>query len=153
MPTAPPRSRTRRSPKPPMSSSPQGLPASSCSASRSSSARRVCSSSPTSTPCRRPASKASEIGPDRVRRLADEANARFEVKMSYADGSTEEQNSALAEAADVIFAAGPAGKQLLSLAQLKRAKSLLVVTDVNAVPPAGIEGVGDRAGPGAAACR
>ena len=81
-------------------------------------------------------------GPDRVRRLADEANARFEVKMGYADGSTEEQNSALAEAADVIFAAGPAGKQLLSLAQLKRAKSLLVVTDVNAVPPAGIEGVG-----------
>jgi methylene-tetrahydromethanopterin dehydrogenase len=81
-------------------------------------------------------------GPDRVRRLADEANARFEVKMSYADGSTEEQNSALAEAADVIFAAGPAGKQLLSLAQLKRAKALLVVTDVNAVPPAGIEGVG-----------
>jgi methylene-tetrahydromethanopterin dehydrogenase len=81
-------------------------------------------------------------GPDRVRRLADEANARFEVKMGFADGSTEEQNSALAEAADVIFAAGPAGKQLLSLAQLKRAKSLLVVTDVNAVPPAGIEGVG-----------
>ncbi len=81
-------------------------------------------------------------GPDRVRRLADEANARFEVKMGYADGSTEEQNSALAEAADVIFAAGPAGKQLLSLEQLKRAKSLLVVTDVNAVPPAGIAGVG-----------
>ena len=33
-------------------------------------------------------------GPDRVRRLADEANARFEVKMGFADGSTEEQNSA-----------------------------------------------------------
>jgi methylene-tetrahydromethanopterin dehydrogenase len=81
-------------------------------------------------------------GPDRVRRLADEANARFEVKMGFADGSTEEQNSALAEAADVIFAAGPAGKQLLSLEQLKRAKDLLVVTDVNAVPPAGVEGVG-----------
>jgi methylene-tetrahydromethanopterin dehydrogenase len=81
-------------------------------------------------------------GPDRVRRLADEANARFEVKMGFADGSTEEQNSALAEAADVIFAAGPAGKQLLSLEQLKRAKNLLVVTDVNAVPPAGVEGVG-----------
>jgi methylene-tetrahydromethanopterin dehydrogenase len=62
--------------------------------------------------------------------------------MGFADGSTEEQNSALAEAADVIFAAGPAGKQLLSLEQLKRAKDLLVVTDVNAVPPAGVEGVG-----------
>jgi methylene-tetrahydromethanopterin dehydrogenase len=81
-------------------------------------------------------------GPDRVRRLADEANSRFNVKINYADGSTEEQNSALAEGADVIFAAGPAGKQLLGLDQLKKAKHLLVVTDVNAVPPAGVEGVG-----------
>jgi methylene-tetrahydromethanopterin dehydrogenase len=81
-------------------------------------------------------------GPDRVRKLADEANARFSVKINYADGSTEEQNSALAEGADVIFAAGPAGKQLLSLDQIEKAKHLLVVTDVNAVPPAGVEGVG-----------
>ena len=88
-------------------------------------------------------------GPDRVRRLANEANARFEVKINYADGSTDEQNSALAESADIIFAAGPAGKQLLSLDQIKRAKDLLVVTDVNAVPPAGVQGVGvnDKAKP------
>jgi methylene-tetrahydromethanopterin dehydrogenase len=81
-------------------------------------------------------------GPDRVRKLADEANQRFSVKINYADGSTDEQNNALAQAADVIFAAGPAGKQLLSLDQIKQAKHLLVVTDVNAVPPAGVEGVG-----------
>jgi methylene-tetrahydromethanopterin dehydrogenase len=81
-------------------------------------------------------------GPDRVRKLAQEANARFSVNIGYADGSTEEQNSALARDADVIFAAGPAGKQLLSLAQVKQAKHLRVVTDVNAVPPAGVEGVG-----------
>jgi methylene-tetrahydromethanopterin dehydrogenase len=81
-------------------------------------------------------------GPDRVRKLAEEANARFSVNIGYADGSPEEQNSALAQDADVIFAAGPAGKQLLSLAQLKETKHLLVATDVNAVPPAGIEGVG-----------
>ena len=81
-------------------------------------------------------------GPDRVRKLAQEANARFSVDIAYADGSTEGQNSALAQGADVIFAAGPAGKQLLSLAQLKAAKHLLVATDVNAVPPAGVEGIG-----------
>jgi methylene-tetrahydromethanopterin dehydrogenase len=81
-------------------------------------------------------------GPERVRRLADEANARFNVKIAFADGSTQEQNTALAEGAEIIFAAGPAGKQLLSAEQLARAKQLLVVTDVNAVPPAGIQGVG-----------
>ena len=42
-------------------------------------------------------------GPERVRRLADEAHARFGVDVSYADGSTEEQKSALAREADIIF--------------------------------------------------
>jgi methylene-tetrahydromethanopterin dehydrogenase len=81
-------------------------------------------------------------GPERVRKLAEEANQRFSVNMKYADGATEGQKSALVREADVIFAAGPAGRQLLSLDQLKQAKDLLVATDVNAVPPAGVEGVG-----------
>jgi methylene-tetrahydromethanopterin dehydrogenase len=81
-------------------------------------------------------------GPDRVRKLADEANTRFSVNIAYADGSTEEQKSELARAADVIFAAGPAGKRLLTLNQLKQATHLRVVSDVNAVPPSGVEGVG-----------
>jgi methylene-tetrahydromethanopterin dehydrogenase len=80
-------------------------------------------------------------GPDRVRKLAEEANARFGVNVAYADGSTEEQKTALVRDADVAFSAGPAGRQLLTLEQLKQAKNLLVVTDVNAVPPAGVEGV------------
>ncbi len=81
-------------------------------------------------------------GPERVRKLAQEANQRFAVKMGYADGSTDGQKAELVREADVIFAAGPAGRQLLSSEQLKHAKKLLVVTDVNAVPPAGVEGVG-----------
>jgi methylene-tetrahydromethanopterin dehydrogenase len=44
--------------------------------------------------------------------------------------------------ADIIFAAGPAGKRLLTLDQLKQAKRLKVAADVNAVPPSGVEGVG-----------
>jgi len=81
-------------------------------------------------------------GPERVRRFSDEAKARFGVDVGYADGSTEEQKTALARDADIIFSAGPAGRTLLTLAQVKDAKDLLVATDVNAVPPAGVEGVG-----------
>ena len=81
-------------------------------------------------------------GPDRVRKLAEEANARFSVNIGYADGSTEEQKEELVRGADIIFAAGPAGKRLITLDQIKQAKHLPVVTDVNAVPPSGVEGVG-----------
>ena len=80
-------------------------------------------------------------GPDRVRKLADEANARFAAHIDYADGSTEEQKTELVREADVIFAAGPAGRRLLTLDQLKQAPKLRVVTDVNAVPPSGVEAV------------
>jgi methylene-tetrahydromethanopterin dehydrogenase len=81
-------------------------------------------------------------GPDRVRKLAEEANARFSVNIGYADGSSEEQKSELVRDADVIFSAGPAGRRLLTADQVKLAKRLKVVTDVNAVPPSGVEGVG-----------
>ena len=81
-------------------------------------------------------------GPERVRKLAEEANARFSVNLGYADGSTEAQKGELARDAEVIFSAGPAGRRLLTLDQIKQAKDLRVVTDVNAVPPAGVEGVG-----------
>jgi methylene-tetrahydromethanopterin dehydrogenase len=81
-------------------------------------------------------------GPERVRRLTMEANARFDVDLGFADGTTEEQKGELAKEADIIFTAGPAGRQLLSLQQIKAAKDLKVVADVNAVPPHGVEGVG-----------
>ena len=81
-------------------------------------------------------------GPERVRKLAIESNARFEIDLGYADGTTEEQKAELVRDADVIFAAGPAGRRLLTLAQLAPAKDLKVVADVNAVPPSGVEGVG-----------
>jgi methylene-tetrahydromethanopterin dehydrogenase len=81
-------------------------------------------------------------GPERVRKFSEEAKTRFGVDIAYADGSSEEQKTELARNADIIFAAGPAGRRLLSLDQLKLAKNLLVATDVNAVPPAGVEGVG-----------
>jgi methylene-tetrahydromethanopterin dehydrogenase len=81
-------------------------------------------------------------GPERVRRLTMEANDRFDVDLGYADGTTEAQKAELAQSADIIFSAGPAGRQILSLEQIKPAKDLKVVADVNAVPPLGVEGVG-----------
>jgi methylene-tetrahydromethanopterin dehydrogenase len=81
-------------------------------------------------------------GPERVRRLTMEANDRFDVDLGYADGTTEEQKAELAKEADLVFSAGPAGRQILSLDQIKQSKNLKVAADVNAVPPLGVEGVG-----------
>lgn len=81
-------------------------------------------------------------GPVRVRKFSEVIKERFSVDVGYADGTTEEQKGELVRDADVVFSAGPAGRRLLTLDQLKQAKQLKVVTDVNAVPPAGIEGVG-----------
>src|SRR6476469_8068539 len=72
-------------------------------------------------------------GPERVRKLAAEANASLEVNLRYADGSNEEQKTDLVRGAQVIFSAGPAGRRLLTIEQLKQASDLLVATDVNAV--------------------
>jgi len=83
-------------------------------------------------------------GPERVRRLTREANDRFGVDLDYADGTTEAQKAELAQSADIIFSAGPAGRQILSLEQIKPAKDLKIVADVNAVPPLGVEGVGTK---------
>lgn len=66
---------------------------------------------------------------------------RFGVAMRPADGSDDARKAEAAEGAEVILAAGPAGRQLLSSAQLAAAPDLLVALDVNAVPPAGLEGI------------
>jgi methylene-tetrahydromethanopterin dehydrogenase len=81
-------------------------------------------------------------GPERVRKFSEVIKERFSVDVGYADGTTEEQKGELVRDADIVFSAGPAGRRLLTLDHLKQAKQLKVITDVNAVPPAGIEGVG-----------
>jgi methylene-tetrahydromethanopterin dehydrogenase len=81
-------------------------------------------------------------GLQRVSRAAAEIAHRFNVSASPADASTEALKAKVVRAADVIFAAGRAGVQVLSKEQLRNAAGrLLVVADVNAVPPAGIEGL------------
>lgn len=80
-------------------------------------------------------------GPDRVRKAAEEGSKRFEVALDFADGSSDALKSDLAARADVVLCAGRAGVQILSKGQLSGAARLKVAADVNAVPPAGVEGL------------
>jgi len=81
-------------------------------------------------------------GPDRVKKLAEDARGRFRAELGHADGSTDELKVAALKNADVVLSAGKAGVKVLSKAQLGQAGALKVAADVNAVPPAGIESVG-----------
>lgn len=80
-------------------------------------------------------------GTTRVEKIATSANERFGTNIGFADGSSEQQNADLAKTADVIFAAGPAGRQILSTDHLRAASQLKAAADVNAVAPAGIQGI------------
>jgi methylene-tetrahydromethanopterin dehydrogenase len=81
-------------------------------------------------------------GAENVKRKADEFKARFGVTLLAADGSSDDLNTAILKDADIVFCAARAGVQVLSKAQMATAPQIKVVADVNAVPPAGVEGVG-----------
>ncbi|MBA8903237.1 NAD(P)-dependent methylenetetrahydromethanopterin dehydrogenase [Phyllobacterium sp. P30BS-XVII] len=80
-------------------------------------------------------------GIERVKTVATSIRQRFNLSVEPADGSNEEKKSAILQNTEVVLAAAKAGVQVLSTAQLGKADKLLVAADVNAVPPAGIEGL------------
>ena len=85
------------------------------------------------------------VGYDGVKRVADaatEIKARFGAAVRAADGSDDAKKADVLKNAEAVFAAGRAGVQILSVPQLAKASGLKVAADVNAVPPAGIEGLG-----------
>jgi methylene-tetrahydromethanopterin dehydrogenase len=84
------------------------------------------------------------VGHDGLRRVSDgaaEIGRRFGVEAAAADGSDDAKKAAVLAQADVALCAGRAGVQILSKAQVAAAKGLMIVADVNAVPPAGVEGL------------
>ena len=80
-------------------------------------------------------------GLHRVSATCDQFGERFGVAMTPADGSDDAGKLEAIAEAEVILAAGRAGTQILGKDQLRKAKRLLVAVDVNAVPPAGLEGI------------
>jgi methylene-tetrahydromethanopterin dehydrogenase len=80
-------------------------------------------------------------GSKRVSDSAKEMKTRFDVDVHAADGSDDGKKSAILAQAEAVLCAGRAGTQILSSAQLTGATRLLIAADVNAVPPAGVEGL------------
>ena len=84
------------------------------------------------------------VGYDGVKRVSDaarEIKSRFQVNVGVTDGSDEQKKSDILAQSEVAFCAGRAGVSILSATQLAASSRLLVVADVNAVPPAGVEGL------------
>ena len=93
-------------------------------------------------------SKVTIVGYDGIKRVSESANeikARFNVEVRPADGSDDAKKTAILNDSEAVFCAGRAGVQILSKAQIEDAKHLLIAADVNAVPPAGVEGLGIQA--------
>lgn len=80
-------------------------------------------------------------GVDRVIKAAKVSKDRFGVDLEPAPGETPEQKNEIIANAEVIYAAAAAGVEVVSKEDKARAKKLLVVADVNAVPPPGVEGM------------
>jgi methylene-tetrahydromethanopterin dehydrogenase len=70
---------------------------------------------------------------------------RFGKRFAVADGSSDEGRRQALAACDVVLVAAKAGLQVLSRHDLEAASHLQVAADVNAVPPAGIEGLDVKA--------
>jgi methylene-tetrahydromethanopterin dehydrogenase len=78
---------------------------------------------------------------DRAQNIADLCNNEFgEGKINITAGADADKAEYI-KTADVVFATGAAGIELLSAALIASAPQLKVAADVNAVPPAGIAGV------------
>ena len=80
-------------------------------------------------------------GVERVIKSAEISKQRFGVDLEAVAGETEEQKRDIIANAEVIFAAAAAGVRVVSAEHKALASKLLVVADVNAVPPPGVEGM------------
>jgi methylene-tetrahydromethanopterin dehydrogenase len=84
------------------------------------------------------------VGHDGIKRVSESAGeikTRFKTEVRAADGSDETKKGDILSTCDVALCCGRAGVRVLSSAQVKAVSNLLLVADVNAVPPSGVEGL------------
>jgi methylene-tetrahydromethanopterin dehydrogenase len=79
---------------------------------------------------------------DTANDAAKEYNRRCQSTLTGAIAGSDEEKSLLLADADIIFCTAKAGIQVLNTEVLTKANQLKVAGDVNAVPPAGIAGIG-----------
>ncbi|MHC8441895.1 MAG: NAD(P)-dependent methylenetetrahydromethanopterin dehydrogenase [Candidatus Eutrophobiaceae bacterium] len=85
---------------------------------------------------------ASHRGKQVAEELVLEHNGHYKAQMCGVGSRSEEETRDAVADATVIVSVAKAGVRVLSKEQLAAADHLLVAADANAVPPAGIEGVG-----------
>jgi methylene-tetrahydromethanopterin dehydrogenase len=85
---------------------------------------------------------ASHSSATRARMTSEVINARYGANTEPGDASVIDTKMEMIQDAEIILGAAKAGIQVLGAQELLGAKQLLVAADVNAVPPAGIEGIG-----------
>jgi len=78
---------------------------------------------------------------DKANKVADFCNTRYGTLVVGIEGNVNEHIDELLQDADIIFATAKAGVQVLNEKQIESALKLKVAADLNAVPPAGIEGI------------
>jgi methylene-tetrahydromethanopterin dehydrogenase len=87
-------------------------------------------------------SLSSRGGAEAAEKVARETGARFGVEMHGVSGADRDAVRASLADAHVVLACAAAGVQVVAADDLALAKQLEVAADINAVPPAGIAGVG-----------
>ncbi|MBX2886705.1 MAG: methylenetetrahydromethanopterin dehydrogenase [Granulosicoccus sp.] len=75
-------------------------------------------------------------------RVVEQFLSRYSVEVSHVSAETEDQKHEVLQAADVVVSTAKAGIEVLSADLLSSVQGIKVAADVNAVPPAGIAGVG-----------
>ncbi len=78
---------------------------------------------------------------DKASNVADLCNTRYGTVVVGIEGDANSHIDDLLDDADIIFATAKAGIQVLNKQQVAAATKLKVAADLNAVPPAGIEGI------------
>jgi len=79
---------------------------------------------------------------DTANDAAKQYNRRFNAKLTGAVAKNDAEKIALLADTDIVFCTAKAGIRVLSASVLSQTTKLKVAGDVNAVPPAGIEGIG-----------
>jgi methylene-tetrahydromethanopterin dehydrogenase len=84
---------------------------------------------------------ASHRGAQVAQEVADEYNARYDVRMRGAGSSSDDEIREILRESHIAIGSARAGVRVLSRSQLEQAENLLIAADLNAVPPTGVEGV------------
>lgn len=81
------------------------------------------------------------LSPDVALAKASEYNRRCGTKLRAAYGCSDADKARLVSRQDVVISTARAGVEVLSASVLEDARLLKVAADINASPPAGIEGI------------